>query len=294
MIGKGKSISHTKASIQYGWNEEKYAKVILQKNLVGNTPGEITKEFKFIQQFNTNCKRNTFSFVLSPTIEDGKNLTIKLLKKITAEFIADLKLNQHQAVAFVHLDKNHKHIHLYVNRINFDGIAYNDSFIGKRSQKSAERVAKKLGLKTVQEVLNEKKNSTKSIRNSIYNLHKECISKQTPENFDEYIAFMHKYNIDVIPSISKSNQLIGFNYKYKKQKFKGSAVHRSMSINKTALEIKHPNFKTSYSKNNGIKLKGKIVSLNPKLVNAINKTTKKEKLNNYNYGKNRSNNRTIS
>lgn len=31
-------------------------------------------------------------------------------------------------------DKDHKHIHLYVNRIDFKGVSYNDSFIGKRSQ----------------------------------------------------------------------------------------------------------------------------------------------------------------
>lgn len=148
MIGKGKSISHTKASIEYGWNQEKDAEIVFKQNLAGETPKEITNEFKIIQSMNANCNRNTFSYVLSPSIEDGKKLDANGLNKITDAFIKDLKLENHQAIAFVHNDKDHKHIHLYVNRIDFRGKAFNDSFIGKRSQKAAERVAERLNLKT--------------------------------------------------------------------------------------------------------------------------------------------------
>ena len=38
MIGKGKSISHTMASMSYGWNQEKDAEVILKEFLHGDTP----------------------------------------------------------------------------------------------------------------------------------------------------------------------------------------------------------------------------------------------------------------
>ena len=39
----------------------------------------------------------------------------------------EMNLGERQAIAFVHQDKEHKHIHLYVNRIDFNGKAYNDS-----------------------------------------------------------------------------------------------------------------------------------------------------------------------
>lgn len=92
MIAKAKSISHTKASISYGWNNEKYAVFILKQNVVGNSPSEIALEFRFIQDQNEKCKRNTMSFVLSPTIEDGERLDRKELAKVTNDFIKDLKL----------------------------------------------------------------------------------------------------------------------------------------------------------------------------------------------------------
>lgn len=71
MIGKGKSISHTMASMSYGWNQEKDAEVVLKEFLHGDTPKEITQEFKMLQDQNYHCTKNTLSFVLSPTIEDG-------------------------------------------------------------------------------------------------------------------------------------------------------------------------------------------------------------------------------
>ena len=135
MIGKGKSISHTGASMSYGWNQEKDAEVVFKQELFGENPKEITREFKSVQGLNVNCDKNTLSFVLSPTISDGQKLNKKELGQICKEFIEQMKLGDRQAVAFVHQDKAHKHIHLYVNRIDFQGKAYNDGFIGKRKFK---------------------------------------------------------------------------------------------------------------------------------------------------------------
>ena len=69
MIGKGHSISRTKASIAYGWNQEKDAEVVLKEYLAGDTPQEITEEFRIIQSQNQRCINNTLSFVISPAID---------------------------------------------------------------------------------------------------------------------------------------------------------------------------------------------------------------------------------
>lgn len=233
MIGKGKAISHTKASIEYGWNQEKDAEIVFKQQLAGENPKEVTEEFKIIQSMNDNCERNTFSFVISPTIEDGKKLNTDRLNKITNEFIKDMKLESHQAIAFVHNDKDHKHIHLYVNRIDFNGKAYNDSFIGKRSQKSAERVAEKMQLQTVKKVKEQKLEQVKDIRKFIKDKHELSFNSFHPEKFQKYIDKMEEFNIKVNPVINKkSNKIQGFRYQFKHTNLKGSEVHRSMSINK--------------------------------------------------------------
>jgi hypothetical protein len=270
MIGKGKAISHTKISIEYGWDQEKDAEIVFKQNLAGETPLEITKEFKIIQSMNEKCERNTFSFIVSPTVEDGQKLDINGLTKITDEFIKDLKLENHQAIAFVHNDKAHKHIHLYVNRIDFNGKAFNDSFIGKKTQKAAERVAIKLKLQTVKQVQELKLTKLKSIRNEMKQKHDYCLENLKPTSFQDYVDKMKKLNINVVPVINKSNQLQGFRYKYKNVNLKGSEVHRNLSINKVAPKLQfNKNFKQNYLLKSGIPLSGSVVTLSANIIGKI-------------------------
>jgi len=230
MIGKGKSISHTRASMMYGWNQEKEAEIIFSQNLAGDNPAEITKEFRFIQDQNINCQKNTLSFVLSPTIEDGKSLKPRELKQICEKFMKEMKLGDRQAIAFVHHNKEHKHIHLYVNRIDFTGKAYNDSFMGKRSQLAAEKVAGEMNLTTVKHVQMEKEFYLKDIRSEIKRRHDLVMKDHRPQSYNQYIELMKANKVEVIPCINKANKLQGFRFQFDGYNLKGSEVHRSMSI----------------------------------------------------------------
>ena len=127
---------------------------------MGENPKEVTEEFQRIQEMNHVCERNTLSIVLSPTINDGQRLKKEELERIARAFMKTMKLGERQAIAFVHRDREHTHIHLYVNRIDFKGVAYNDSFIGKRSQKAAEKVAETMQLTRVRQVQMEQEFNT--------------------------------------------------------------------------------------------------------------------------------------
>lgn len=190
MIGKGNAIANTGTNINYGWNQEKDAEVVFSQHLAGENAQQITGEFKLIQEQNTRCQKNTLSFILSPTREDGKNLTKEQLGELTQKFIKEMRLKENQAVAFVHRDKAHTHVHLYVNRIGFDGKAYNDSFIGKRSQLAAENVAKEMGLTTVKEVQLEKELDSIHVRLEIKNIHQRVMESQRPKTLDDYMKAM--------------------------------------------------------------------------------------------------------
>ncbi|WP_411030396.1 relaxase/mobilization nuclease domain-containing protein [Spongiimicrobium sp. 3-5] len=268
----GKSISHTGASMGYGWNDEKEAKVIYREHLAGDNPKEITQEFKIIQSQNQRCKKNTMSFVLSPTIKDGQELKDKQLTEITQQFIKEMKLQDRQAIAFVHRDKSHLHIHLYVNRIGFDGKAYKDNFIGKRSQQAAEKVAQQMGLTTVREVQQERLNEIQSVRQEIKQVHEKVLTEMRPNDFDQYIKYMKQRNVEVIPSINKSNRLQGFRFEYKDQNLKGSEVHRSMSMARIAERIGFDKTASQkIAKDNTLELLGKTVGISPNIAATIAK-----------------------
>ncbi len=266
MIGLGKSISHTGASMGYGWDQEKEAEVVYRQHLSGDNPKEITQEFKIIQSQNHRCEKNTLSFVLSPTIEDGRELKQKELMEITERFVKEMNLQERQAIAFVHRNMSHIHIHLYVNRINFEGKAYKDSYIGKRSQLAAENVARQMGLTTVREVQQQKLDKVKDIRAEIKGIHEKVMTEMRPKDFDQYIKYMKQSDVEVVPSINKQNQLQGFRFEYKAESLKGSHVHRSMSIGRIAERIGFERtFVQKIAKDNTLQLLGETVKISPNL-----------------------------
>jgi len=272
MIGKGKSISHTRASMSYGWNQEKDAEIVLKEFLHGDSPAEITKEFEMLQDQNYHCTKNTLSFVISPTIEDGKRLDKNELQAITKRFMHEMKLGERQAIAFVHQDKDHKHIHLYVNRIDFKGMAYNDSFIGKRSQLAAEKTAEHLGLTTVKQIQFEKEFNLNEIRTEIKRRHDLTMKQFKPKSFDAYIKDMQVNGVKVIPTINKQNKLQGFRFEFDGHNLKGSEVHRNMSIGNIGKQMAGiEGAKVLKNNNVTIKIADKLVDLTPNLALKITK-----------------------
>ncbi|PRX55374.1 relaxase/mobilization nuclease domain-containing protein [Flagellimonas meridianipacifica] len=272
MIGKGKSISHTRASISYGWNQEKDAKIIHSQHLAGENPKEITEEFRIVQSQNPRTKKNTLSFVLSPSIEDGKRLSKQELSELTKKFIKAMGLKERQAIAFVHRDKEHTHIHLYANRIGFDGKAYKDSFIGKRSQQRAHEVAREMGLTTARDVQHQRLDKVKQVRNEIKRVHEEVMRSERPKSLDAYIKLMEENGIKVIPNINRQEKLQGFRFEYKGQNLKGSEVHRSMSGGRIIAQISESaNRVMNKSKVPTLKLAGKTIELSTNIATALAK-----------------------
>ncbi|QLE03110.1 relaxase/mobilization nuclease domain-containing protein [Galbibacter sp. BG1] len=265
------AIAHTRASMQYGMDQEKDAEIVYRAHLAGETPSEVTKEFKIVQDTNARCQKNTLSFVLSPTVEDGKKLNAKQLGELTGRFVKQMKLQEHQAMAFVHRDKTHLHIHLYVNRIGFDGKAYNDSYIGKQSQLAAEKVAKEMQLTTAREVQREKQQSLLYTRAVIKEHHQRALLEK-PGTIDRYIKLMEKNGVKVISVINKSNQLQGFRFAHGPQYLKGSAVHRDMSASKILQAIaQNRENGPRLSKESTLKIMSQAVTLHPNLAASLAK-----------------------
>ncbi|WP_416441373.1 relaxase/mobilization nuclease domain-containing protein [Leeuwenhoekiella sp. A16] len=262
MIGKGSTISSTLGALRYGNNKEKEAEQVYSDLIVGETAEEIAQEFKAVQELNQNCERNTLSFILSPTVRDGENLSNRELGELTKKFIQQMKLEERQAVAYVHRDKVHTHVHLYVNRIDLNGRAYNDSFIGKQSQLAAERTARELGIQTVKDVQYEKNLELSRTRSEIQKVHQNAISQNRTIDLQTYINRMREQQINVIPVINKSKQLQGFRFEYQGQSIKGSDVHRSMSAS---------NLLKSINRAKSVAISGRSVPIAPSLAKAVAK-----------------------
>lgn len=237
MIGKASSVKGSIAGMDYLRAEGKGYELDRNK-LLGETSREIMQDFRMQQLGNTTCKRAMFTAVISPDRADGKNLTDLELKKIGKEFMQGLGVdtNKQAYIMIVHTEKLHKHLHLYINRIQDNGKAINDSFIGKKASQVAHNIAKSRGLVSAKDLLNEKvnlaKETDKVLKHEILNKH-QAVMHTTPKTFGNYIKEMAKAGLEIQPTINKQGQIQGFRVldKHSGINHKMSDVNRSLSVN---------------------------------------------------------------
>jgi len=224
MIGKAKSISHVSNAINYAKNK-KGATEISRHNVAGETGKEIAQEFRVFQNLNARCERNSLSVVLSPSIPDGIALSNEDFAKLADDFMERMKLKEQQYISFLHSDKNHKHLHIFVNRIDSDGKAYKDHFISKKAQRIAESIAKDWGFTTAKEIQQQKE---ERLSRQIVNAHEEVLGLK-PANIFEYAERMKLFGIQMDLKQASDGKVVGIKFRIGDDSIKASSVHRSFS-----------------------------------------------------------------
>ena len=234
MIAKCASIKgpNTRKLLSYCINKPN-AKIIDQNKLGSENPIEISNEFLRWQKLNTRCKNSTISFILSPNPEDSKKLNDLDYLNITHTFLSELNLENRQYVCVQHNHQNLTHLHLIINRINEQGKAYSDSFLGRRILKVAHKTATKLGLKTVKQAREKKMSRLKAI---IEPAHK-AVLKMSPKTIDEYCLLMKEKGVETKRKYSSTNKLVGLSFIVNGESIKASAINRNYSASKLAKTI---------------------------------------------------------
>ena len=247
MISKAKSCIGGFSLFQYVINENKGYE-LFRNGLCGESALEIFQEMKILQDHNQRAKNKLFSIVLSPNIEEGKQMTKKQLKNLLKDYLLDLGFNpeKEQFLAFVHDEKKHIHIHVLMNRIQRNFQLHNDHFIGLRAQWSAHRTAEKFGLISAKQIRiekikeAEKTSVTKSLKSEIFKKHQQVLESK-PLTLENYISRMYKLGITFIPSITNQGQLQGYRLRDQEsqEEFKASDIHKLLSL-KNLLEVGVP------------------------------------------------------
>jgi hypothetical protein len=238
MIGKGKSIAYTGNAVNYAIEKHK-AELLDQRYLTGETGAEVEAEFKMCQNLNGRCENNTLSFVLSPSIDDGEKLNDANLRKIAKEFLEKMSLSRNQSIILKHQDKKHKHLHIYVNRIGFDGKAYKDKHIGWKSQRIAHEIAKEMGLTCARDVEELKKENTKGIRKEIGQRMDQIIKDHKPRDFDDFKDLCKASKIDISPTVNKkTGELQGYRVGFDQFNFKASEIGKKYTLKGLDLAFK--------------------------------------------------------
>ena len=111
MIGKGKSISHGVAALEYDLAKEidgqAAATEIARHELYGCTGAEMVQEMKpYFTDF-PNVKNNCLRFEVSPSVEESAGMTNADWAKLGNDFMQRMGLMNHQYIIVKHLSLIH-------------------------------------------------------------------------------------------------------------------------------------------------------------------------------------------
>ena len=237
MIAKAKTCIGAAALFNYVINPNKGYELV-RNNLSGETPKDMFQTMQILQNQNSRCKNNTISVVISPTIEDSKKMTDQDLNNLVHDFLVGLKLDPKNAqyIAFVHTEKEHKHIHILANRIDENGKALKDNYIGFQAQRIAHEIALKYGWFSIRQENENKKEQVKANQKQVAQEIKKAhyfVLKEQPKGLQQYIDMMRMHQIEVKPSVNKQGNIQGFRFIHlpTNTNLKASEIDRNLKLN---------------------------------------------------------------
>ena len=175
MIGKGKSISHGVAALEYDLAKEidgqAAATEIARHELYGCTGAEMVQEMKpYFTDF-PNVKNNCLRFEVSPSIEESSSFTDADWAELGNDFMQRMGLMNHQYIIIKHSGteskKKQAHLHILANRISLSGELYRDNWIGKRATEAANAIAKERDFMQSQDIGKANKAEIKEAMNEV-------------------------------------------------------------------------------------------------------------------------------
>ncbi|SDE78498.1 relaxase/mobilization nuclease domain-containing protein [Riemerella columbipharyngis] len=147
MVTKAKSVKGSLSAAHYKEKGEKNAVFLCQNKMDAIDYRERYEEMKLLTTLykGRGGQKPFIEQVISPSV----SLTDDELRELALEYAQKMGFENHQWYAVAHRNTAHPHIHLIANRVGFDGKLMSDSFIGDRSGKVAEQIAKKRGWKQI-------------------------------------------------------------------------------------------------------------------------------------------------
>lgn len=198
----------------------------------------------FLLYQNKRLKKPYLSLIISPEV----NLSNDKLKEIVNDTLMEMKLDNHQMIAITHEELRGeekktpvKHVHILINRVDFNENTYNDSYIGLKGIKAISHVSQKHNLK---DVYNSREYGTKKMEKQNSEFHSEktisinklrtisdlIINNKSTFSIDDiFLELRQEHAIDV--QITKfNNGRFGVLFNTEGQSIKASEVSRLLTV----------------------------------------------------------------
>lgn len=230
---KGKGF---KGALRYNLEKvEKGVAEILDYSFVSAHEKSIMKEVQLVRALRPNLRK--FFYHTSINFPPNESLSNEKMKSIGNDYLRLNGFDQHQFIMFRHLDADHPHLHILVNRIGYDGKVLSDSNDFARSEKVLRQLEGKYNLTKVKsssqaaeramtknELEMMKRTNTPSQKMQLQVLIKEVLNTKDNITCKEFIEKLEAKGIHVLFNQASTGYVSGISYGYQGFIVKGAKL----------------------------------------------------------------------
>jgi len=146
-ISNIQSMSSISGKISYNQDKvEKGVAILLFDNTMSSNKTHILNTFKEVLEKNKNVRKN-FALEIVLSLPPSESISDDKFENIMHEYIKELGYENAPLIAYKHDDAAHKHLHIYVSQITWDGQKISDSNSKFRSLKITRALEEKYDLR---------------------------------------------------------------------------------------------------------------------------------------------------
>lgn len=212
---------------------------VIDTNMSGTTVRELAKEFGEIRKLRPKLGKAVLHVSLSAA--PGEHLDDEQWKQIAERYLHGMGLENNQYLVTRHMDTEHEHVHLLVNRIRFDGSVTSDSHDYRRHETLMREIERDFNLQRVRssneverhaptkgEIEEGLRTGMPSTRQRLQQLcdgaAEHCVS------FTEYAERLESIGVELVPVTQlDGTKMSGLSYRLDGVMMKGSDLGRGYS-----------------------------------------------------------------
>ena len=206
---------------------------------VDATSNEIAVDFNLQASMRPNIKKPVCHAILSFSAEDAERLDDPTMNKLALQYLQTMGYGDTQYLIVRHLDREHPHEHICINRIDNNGRTISDSNEKYRSTKVCKEITEANQFKWgegKEAVKRHRLRGKDRLRYEIFDTIKAVLPRC--QNWDELSSALRYQGIDIqFKTKGQSNQVEGVLFSKDGVSFSGSHIDRSCSYSKLSFAL---------------------------------------------------------
>ena len=234
MIAKIMKGSDFKGVVYYILNDEKGTRIIDADGLFLENNDTIAQGFIGQAQMNPRVTKAVGHIALSFPKEDAPRLNNAIMAHIAREYMERMGIKDTQYIIGRHFDKEHPHVHIAFNRIDYNGKTISDRNDRFRSERICKELTKKHGLHFAggkEQVKIDRLREPDKTRYEVYQILKTEVGRCG--NWNVLVANLNRQGVEVrFKHKGQTNEVQGVVFTMNGYHFNGSKVDRRFSYSK--------------------------------------------------------------